>query len=780
MSTLNHKPLVGTLLACFLLLTFWIRIQGVERIPEGQFTENDAYLYHWQANIIAEQGSLPVADEHRWLPRGRDNRQLLPVYPYAIAYIHKALPWFSLYHIQLYLPVFCFTLGLGVLFLLLTRTSGVAFASIVALLLATLPGSIERSAAGFGDRDAWYWMLGIFAVTCYLWKESMEPGRRRWIATALAGFTIFLGGLSWEGFGLFVLIILSAELWKFCTTDTEHHLKEYLLWILMFAPWLYLLAPAYRSGYSFTTHLAALTLLPPLSIFALRGVRHLLLHFYEPLRSHARELASVLTLLGFVAGTGYIFFHYSTFEITAFTVFENDLMKTVGELVDPHFKFWYRRYGAIFILGSIGWIGISLHLWKWRGLPLSLSLFLFTTTTFLREPITNWIGNSTCDMLFLISLGITTVSLCIACRRKKHAKNELITLITLVWFLLWVALSRGGKRYDFFIGIPLAYGTAGLLWQLPVALIQNLFPQKRKLQWVLPCVTTAGLISVLFLNPLGGHITRSSYAAAQMRKPTPGQGTPLEKTLTWMKTALPPDSIVAADWGYGSQLNIFGGVKTIMDQDHFLPHWIYLYYRHVFCAQDTREALEFLKTHKATYLMLTAHSVMSRTHDFSSIGSDNNDRRFGHIPLLLLSDKRLSRIKQTPFLYIEPIDIASPPDFLTAHLKNGNIARLPYVVFQGTQSHAYKTSMDDNLHGGIIFHYDENGYFKKADYLPALGWNSLAIRLYFRGELPDIFVPVYPTNGDNTADFKVWKINYPPDIKADDKYLDTEPKAKSR
>ena len=92
MPTLHQKTLTGLLLFCILFLTFWIRIQGVERIPNGRFTENDAYLYHWQANIIAEHGKLPARDMHRWLTRGRDNTQLLSLYAYAIAYTHKVFP----------------------------------------------------------------------------------------------------------------------------------------------------------------------------------------------------------------------------------------------------------------------------------------------------------------------------------------------------------------------------------------------------------------------------------------------------------------------------------------------------------------------------------------------------------------------------------------------------------------------------------------------------------------------------------------------------------------
>ena len=101
-----RKILVYVLLLCLMLLTFWIRIQGVEHLPAGQFTENDAFFYQWMGDKIAEHGTLPSRDTHRWLPLGRDNAQLLPLYSYAIAYTHKALAWFlpalTRYHIQLY------------------------------------------------------------------------------------------------------------------------------------------------------------------------------------------------------------------------------------------------------------------------------------------------------------------------------------------------------------------------------------------------------------------------------------------------------------------------------------------------------------------------------------------------------------------------------------------------------------------------------------------------------------------------------------------------------
>ena len=117
------------LLLCVpLLVAFWIRIQGVPNIPEGQFTGNDPYLHYWQAQIVSEQGKLPARDMHRWLPLGRDYGQSLNAHAYGVAYTHKALttviPNVSLYQVALFSPAVCFVFGLVVLCLFLYRTLG--------------------------------------------------------------------------------------------------------------------------------------------------------------------------------------------------------------------------------------------------------------------------------------------------------------------------------------------------------------------------------------------------------------------------------------------------------------------------------------------------------------------------------------------------------------------------------------------------------------------------------------------------------------------------------
>ena len=786
------------LLFGILFLTFWIRIQGVERFPDGQFPENDAYLFYRQAQIIAKHGYLHARDMHRWLPDGRDNTQLLSLYPYVLAYTHKVFPWFSLYHIQLYSPAVCFCIGLGVLFLFLTRCYGMMFAAIVALLLATLPGSIERSAAGFGDRDAWCWMLGVLAVTSYLWKEQIEPGWRRYLATALAGFIVFLGGMSWEGFGFFGVMIVGAELYMFCTTQTEHALKTYLLYVFMFVPWLYLISPAYRSGYGFSTHVAALMLLPPLVIFALRGTRYLLLKYVEWLRPHAQKLAWGFTLIACIAGVAYFFTQVDTFETTAFAFQESRLMRSIGELVDPGFRYWTARYGTVFILGSLGLLIGTLQLWKWEGIPLAVSLSLFVGTTFFRTPVNNLIGTNLCNTLFFTTLVMPLIAIGIATLRQDTSKNEHLMLAMLAWFLLWVGLARSGKRFDFFIGLPLAYGTAWLLCFLPPLLIQKLKTAKIlyphiNAQRVSACSAVVVLLFVSFWNPLGGHATRAVHAAANMQKPAPGKDESLIQTLAWMKETLPEKNGVAANWTYGMLLNVLGGVKTIIDSDLFIPRRVHLYYRHVFCAESEKEALEFLKTHGATHLMLTKRDVITESRKISYIGSnENNDLHF-RVSELESTKKRIGSPYQirpkragTPFEFIDLVSttpVRSPGSH--SHIIPGTQQKIGVTVhlkthrniFQEISVNTDKPSLQtvDSENGGIVIYFDSRATLEKAYYVPPLGWESLAVKLFLRQKHSTAFVPIYPTDGDPTAEVKVWEIHYPPDIQPNPKYLATTP-----
>lgn len=618
---LLQKLIPLALLGAILLVAFWIRIQGVPHIPEGQFTGNDPYLHYWQAQIVSEQGRLPARDMRRWLPLGRDYGQSMTAYAYAVAYTHKAItvlfPNVSLYQVSLFSPAVCFVLGLGVFYFFLYRTFGLLFSSVVGIFLATLPGVVERSAAGFSDRDSWCLMLGIFAVTTYLVSLQAQRPRSRLLWTLISGFTVFLGGMSWEGFGVFVSVILVVELWRFLTSEKEEGLGLYALWVCTFVPTLYLASPAYRSGVGFTTHLFAFVLIPPLVLLGIRALRHVLITksaLADKFRPHARNLSFGLVLASFVLALGYVWIQLDTFASTTVPLSQNQLMQTVGELDTPDYRYWVFRYGSLFFLGTLGFISAGIYLWKNKGTVLAVFIFFFMLSTFFQARLETLLGATGCSILFFISLtGISFLLLFIAWRQRESPKQEHVYVAMAIWFLLWVALSRDAKRYDFFIGLPIAFFTTDLIRRVGIYITENLknaqflsadVRERLPLRVIKTGIVVVIVAVLMYWTPAGEHAKRSVAAATRMRQAAPGD-TPAAKAFEWIKAELPSTTVVAARWGFGSMLNVLGGVKTVIDQDHYIQYWILLYNKHVRDATDARAALEFLKTHGATHLMLT-------------------------------------------------------------------------------------------------------------------------------------------------------------------------------
>ncbi|RKU15283.1 hypothetical protein C6501_06945 [Candidatus Poribacteria bacterium] len=604
----KRKHLKLLLLFAILLSALLIRLQGSGTLPDGMFTGSDPYHYYWLAQIISEHGWLPDRDMSRWLPLGRDLGQSLNLYPYALAYSHKTIAFFfpkvSLYHVCLYAPIVCFVFGLGVLCYFLYRTRGILFSSIFGILIATLPGAIERSSAGFSDRDSWCLMLGIIAVTTYLISLQTHTQRKRILWTIISGFTFFLGGHSWEGFGIFLSIILLVEIWRFLTSEAEEYLWFYLLWMLMFVPTLWLTSPAYRDGWGMATHVAAFMLIPPIGFFILRAFRHLLLIKIEKFRRHARTVALGLTLIGITFTLGYVFSQLNTFASTTVPLSQSQLMQSVGELRSADFNYWIYRYGSVFLIGSFGVFFIHVHLREKLGEIFAVPACLWVITVLFQDKLDILFRDSNIGHLLFLGIGVLCLStfLYLGWTRKQPIQHENVAIAFIAWFFLWIALSRDALRYDFFIGIPLAYFTTEIVTYIAHTLTK---PLKWKQTILIPTVAVFIYIVILCFPLLGGHGLRS-LGTATVRKPFPADAL-TTNTLIWMKHNLKGNAVVAANWSYGSTLNVIAKVKTIVDQDHYIPHWITLYDRYIHGAKNERDVLTFLKTHDATHILLTRY-----------------------------------------------------------------------------------------------------------------------------------------------------------------------------
>ena len=784
----NRSTLLKSVLLCvFLCAAFWIRIQSVDTIPEGQFTSVDAYFYYWQASLISEHGQLHARDMHRWLPLGRDLGQTLNLYGYALAYAHKAIVWLfpniTLYHVCLYMPVVCFCIGLGALYLYLAHTFGLLSASLVGVLLATLPGAINRSTAGFSDRDAWCLMLGLLSVVTYLASLQTETLRKRLFGTLASGFIVFLGGISWEGFGVFLSVIIVVEIYRFLSSEIEEGLYFYLLWVCCFVPTLYLISPAYRNGYGFSEHLFAFVLVPPVVLLGIRALRHLLLAKVEKLRPYARTLALGLTLVTLSLAIGYVWIQRNTFAETTVPLSQNRLMQNVGELKDTDSHFWVILFGYIFVLGIIGVMISAMHQWQNHGALLVIPLTFFTFTSFFREYLDTLWGAQNNNFLFFIAIAATAMALLLmAWRRDDPPKNELASVAVLTWFLIWTALTRDAERYAIFTTPVIAFFTAEFIQFCSAKLCLMKLHEKlsrRIPQPVLKTSTAVALLALLVWLPSPfGYAWNTLRATKHLRRSVPIHSTVAE-TFQWMKAQLPNTAVVATDWIHGSQLNVLGGVKTITDQDTFIQHWIHLYYRYLFCGRSEKEALEFLKTHEATHLMLTEVDITKMAHAYSEIG-----RHAEQTPTFEISELRSKREKEHIFLFsakeisfFNNIQVNMHPETNTASSaiavrKNGTVTDIPYVIFSGKERNISNTQ-DGSKTGGIILYFDASHKFQKGYYVPPIAWDNFAVRLFLRGIPSDAFKPVYEVQETGETDVKIWEIHYPPDIQTDPKYLKT-------
>jgi len=310
------------------------------------------------------------------------------------------------------------------------------------------------------------------------------------------------------------------------------------------------------------------------------------------------------------------------------------------------------------------------------------------------------------------------------------------------------------------------------------------------------------------LYPLVGGYAKSSFLIA---KNTPlYASTSWQVALEWMKKNLPSNAVIAANWDYGSHINVLANKATIIDEDHYIPYWIYLFNRHVLCAQTETEALQFLKMHGATHLVISDGNI----HGFnihSYLGSNETlDRYVVPVPLV-----QTSQNDDSSKIYLAPewspnIDIEIEGKTYASHewfLKQVVLEFEPnsddktkalqikgvYAIVN-TKEKSFKLPLNiqgekistesDFFPGGFsVFQIEDEqkeGVKKwQAVYLPEVGHNALAIKLYLRQIETPHFKLVYSNSVDSLSQgVKVWEIIYPPNLEPNPAYLETEFKPK--
>lgn len=534
------------------------------------------------------------------------------------------------------------------------------------------------------------------------------------------------------------------------------------------------------------------------------------------------------------------------------------LMRTVMELRDLSGPLWVRRYSVIIFTAIAGSVILVYRFFSserihFRFAMIGFELILCGTLLTLFVPLQN-VSNSIYVATILAGSIVIFIAYMLSREiREAVPSNHEKVLLVLIWFFIVLFASRGAERYGFFLD-PLVIVLSSFLivkllrfftngqthpvlelCAIGILVISELYAGFRLSLWLgltwwnilgllaLGLLFGGILISRLALNKgfhrqrfaylgiililvffLGsgaihkGFMTSSAEAVSRLINP------PFPKLQdSFAEIAIHTDkkSTIAAWWDYGSMLNWHAKRATIIDEDHFIPYWIFMMARHVFAALSKEEALAFLRSHQATHLMITTNDI-PRLLAISYIGSDATFDRAASISFLRpLTQKYVNpSVEVTDFI---PSNLLTTTDVLELDgekyipgywniqrvsitydhandtwkaMVHGKADKKPFSKPPKEFRYGDKQSSHekDGIPGSVVVFPNRDGKNFQAFYVSEVAKRLLAVRLYlFMEDIPG-FSLVYDTNSITHCDpngLRLWKLNYPKEIQAEDKYL---------
>jgi len=214
---------LGACLLLSLLVAIYLRTYNIAALEGKYLLGNDAYRFYYQAERIIENHHLPKRDMMRWLPLGRDLTTHLNFSSYLIAFLwflpHLIIPSLTLYQVAVFYPILCYVLTLIILFLLIRKVFDTNVGLLSFTFLSISLTTLQRTSAGFADRDALCLLLFTCSAYFYVCGIQSSATSPRLIYAICSGIFMMVLGLTWEGVGLFIVILLSGHFAKFVFGD---------------------------------------------------------------------------------------------------------------------------------------------------------------------------------------------------------------------------------------------------------------------------------------------------------------------------------------------------------------------------------------------------------------------------------------------------------------------------------------------------------------------------------------------------------------------------------
>ncbi len=837
----------------FLAIIVWfgtkIRLSNLHLLKDvttGDYTVLgfDPYIFLRYAQYIVDNGKLMVNDAMRYVPLGLETARTNPFLSYTIAYLYKIIkvfiPSITLANVDVLYPVIFFVPTLIIFFFLVKRLFNSKVALLSTAFLAVIPTFLLRSIAGFSDKEP----LGIFLMflALYLYVIAWQSKKIK-IAVlfgALSGVSTGLMNLAWGG-GTFLLIIIPlfnlVEI--FLDKFTKKDLYIFTFWFISA-----ILPIAFIEKFDII-QLTSVVLIVPIIVLT---VGFVLIHLIkrnkvikEKIKSRIPPgLASLIVALLFVFLITSIFFgplfmpkKIKELSDTLINPFEEGrIASTIIESKIPYFTDWKDLFGGaylcLFLLGSIL---LLYHLlkpikkFKWPFIiiyTLFLLSFIFsrysqTAGIFngankisILAYVWSLIGFILFSILFYIYLFKKNKE--IFKNIKKLNKNYVFVFIL---FLMIMIAARDSIRL-FFVLAPITTILISYLIIKSLKFSNNL--KDRKYRFI-----AIGIIILILFSPLSNFegilikFSKRSLLASENSAPLYNQQ--WQQAMKWVRENTPQNSVFAHWWDYGYWVQTGGNRNTILDGGNFIVYWDYLMARQVLTTPDERTALEFLKTHDATHLLIISDDS-GKYPAFSNIGSDKNYDRHSWMGIFMVEPEYTKNVNPTEYAYSGkmPLDEDFIYDgklfpkqksniiafFLPIKKQEDNIiieqpsallvyreqkVKIPIECVYFDKEYTFDKS---GLKGCIklVPTQESNNEFNRgidflagALYLSERGRKTLWAKLFLFNKKSEFFKEVYNDeikiplsiyNRRLIGPLKIWEISYPGDIKENPEYLNTD------
>ena len=636
----------------------------------------DPWLFTRMAKLIVTDGAMPEIDTMRNVPLGFVTSEETVLLPYMIAWTYKLSKMFypsanvefgaSLFPVIMFaLTIIAFFLFVRELFAGKSELSKIR-ANIISListfLMIVIPILLSRTVAGIPEKESAMFFFLFLAL--FLFLKAWKTDKIKYALTfgILAGFATAGMGLV-SGLNMYLYwAIFAASFTAFILNKFQK--KE----IIVYASW-WISARLLLSilpGKGHVSFISSSLMNSATFILLMLLFLHLLLwntkisenKFLKKINL-PKNIISILVLIlallivALIINPSILSDKIKQINNTLFKPTTGRWNQTVAENKQPYFSEWVGSFGPfiknipimfwMFFIGSIVFFKKMLNEIKKRDswiLTGLYTLFLAGLIFSRYSPSSIFNGENFISKTFFILSTILLIGFFIYyyIRDNKNGnkgfeKIEYSSLLLLSLLVLALFSARSAIRLVMILG-PIVPIFVGYLIDQSIFSFKSSKEEKRLFLGIVSIILI--ILTIFIFISYYKEIKSQAYNAIPS-----AYNQQWQKAMKWVSDETPQNSVFSHWWDYGYWLQSIGNRATVLDGGNSNTFWNYYMGRLVLTGDNQKDALEFLYSHDANYLLIDSSDI-GKYGAFSSIGSNENYDRLSFIPTIHL-DKSQSR-----------------------------------------------------------------------------------------------------------------------------------------